>query len=59
MFWIKKYPRGEVARWLHSKTVGEEVEIRGPLQTWSWKDMNWDHVVMVWYTHTLLCLASS
>ncbi|KAK7470920.1 hypothetical protein VKT23_002336 [Stygiomarasmius scandens] len=47
VFWIKKYPRGEVARWLHSKTVGEEVEIRGPLQTWSWRDMNWDHVVMI------------
>ncbi|KAF5393548.1 hypothetical protein D9757_000276 [Collybiopsis confluens] len=47
-FWIKKYPNGEVGRWLHSKEVGDQVEIRGPLQTWLWKDDNfWDEVVMI------------
>ncbi|THV05478.1 ferredoxin reductase-like protein [Dendrothele bispora CBS 962.96] len=46
-FWIKQYPRGEVARWLNSKNVGEEIEVRGPLQTWLWRDMDWDHVVMI------------
>ncbi|KAK7060217.1 hypothetical protein VNI00_000982 [Paramarasmius palmivorus] len=46
-FWIKKYPKGEVGRWLHSKTVGEEVELRGPLQTWLWKEGVWDEVVMI------------
>lgn len=46
-FWIKKYPKGEVGRWLHSKNVGDTVEIRGPLKTWPWKDGVWDEVVMV------------
>ncbi|KIK65540.1 hypothetical protein GYMLUDRAFT_240062 [Collybiopsis luxurians FD-317 M1] len=47
-FWIKRYPNGEVGRWLHSKKVGEEIEIRGPLQTWLWKDDDvWDEVVMI------------
>ncbi|KAF9076461.1 hypothetical protein BDP27DRAFT_1210691 [Rhodocollybia butyracea] len=46
--WIKKYTHGEVGRWLHSKKVGDEVEIRGPLQTWLWKsDDAWDEVVMI------------
>ncbi|GAV99413.1 ferredoxin reductase-like protein [Lentinula edodes] len=39
-FWIKKYEHGEVGRWLHSKKVGDEIEIRAPLQTWLWKDDN-------------------
>lgn len=46
-FWVKKYPKGEVGRWLHSKNVGDSVEIRGPLKTWPWKDGVWDEVVMV------------
>lgn len=47
-FWIKRYPHGEVGRWLHSKQVGDEIEIRGPLQTWLWKDDDvWDQVIMV------------
>ncbi|KAK0498554.1 ferredoxin reductase-like C-terminal NADP-linked domain-containing protein, partial [Armillaria luteobubalina] len=46
-FWIKKYPRGEVGRWLHSKQIGDKVELRGPLQTWSWKDEAWDEVIMI------------
>lgn len=47
LFWIKKYPKGEVGRWLHSKNVGENVELRGPLTTWPWKEDVWDEVVMV------------
>ncbi|KAJ7781521.1 hypothetical protein B0H16DRAFT_1498676 [Mycena metata] len=31
LFWIKKYPKGEVGRWLHSKRVGDQIEFRGPL----------------------------
>ncbi|KAI0081677.1 ferredoxin reductase-like protein [Panus rudis PR-1116 ss-1] len=46
-FWIKKYPRGEVGRWLHSKQPGEKIEIRGPLKTWPWQDGIWDEVVMI------------
>lgn len=49
LFWVKKYPKGEVGRWLHSKGVGDQIEFRGPLSTWAWKeDSTWDEVVMVW-----------
>lgn len=46
-FWIKKYPKGEVGRWIHSKKVGEQIEIRGPLKTWPWKEGHWDEIIMV------------
>lgn len=46
-FWIKKYSDGEVGRWLHSKNVGDTVELRGPVKTWNWQDGVWDDVVMV------------
>ncbi|KAG6831139.1 hypothetical protein H0H92_012564 [Tricholoma furcatifolium] len=47
LFWIKKYPRGEVGRWLHSKAPGETIELRGPLKTWQWKENEWDEVIMI------------
>ena len=47
VFWIKKYEKGEVGRWLHSKSVGDTVEIRGPLKTWIWQEGVWDEVIMV------------
>jgi len=47
LFWIKQYEKGEVGRWLHSKKVGDTIEIRGPLKTWAWQDDTWDDVVMV------------
>lgn len=47
LFWIKKYPNGEVGRWLHSKSVGDQVELRGPLATWPWKEDEWDEIFMV------------
>lgn len=46
-FWIKKYDNGEVGRWLHSKHIGDTVEIRGPIKTWIWKEDTWDEIVMV------------
>ena len=46
-FWIKRYEHGEVGRWLHRRTPGEEIEIRGPEQTWAWQEDAWDHVIMV------------
>ncbi|KAH7916137.1 hypothetical protein BJ138DRAFT_1140264 [Hygrophoropsis aurantiaca] len=46
-FWIKKYEKGEVGKWLHSKTVGDTIEIRGPMQTRPWKPHEWDEVVMI------------
>ena len=48
-FWIKKYEKGEVARWLHTKRPGDHVEIRGPVQTWlwQWQEELWDEIIMV------------
>ncbi|KAA1466301.1 ferredoxin reductase-like protein, partial [Dentipellis sp. KUC8613] len=46
-FWVKQYPRGEVGRWLHSKSVGDTVEIRGPIQTFPLQEGRWDEVVMI------------
>ena len=46
-FWIKRYPHGEVGRWLHSKNVGDAIELRGPLKTWQWKEDVWDEIIMV------------
>jgi len=47
--WVKKYPKGEVGRWLHSKKPGEHIEIRGPLQTWLHERHpdEWDDIIMV------------
>lgn len=47
LLWVKAYPKGEVGRWLHSKKPNEQIEIRGPLQTWLWNENEWDEVVMV------------
>lgn len=46
-FWVKKYPRGEVGRWLHSKHIGDTVEIRGPLSTFRHLPESFEEVVMV------------
>lgn len=46
-FWVKRYPHGEVGRWLHSKSQGEKIEIRGPLRTWEWPSGEWETIVMV------------
>ena len=47
LFWIKKYPKGEVGRWLHSKNIADKIELRGPIKTWVWGRGSWDEVVMV------------
>ena len=46
-FWIRKYPHGEVGRWMHSKLVGDRIEIRGPERTWTWREGEYDDIVMV------------
>ena len=46
-FWVKRYEKGEVGRWLHSKKPGDQIEIRGPLKTWPWREDEWDEVIMV------------
>jgi hypothetical protein len=49
-FWIKRYPKGQVSRWLHLKNIGDQVELRGPLKTWLWQEGIWDEVIMVRHT---------
>jgi cytochrome-b5 reductase len=46
--WVKRYPRGEVGRWLHSKQAGDTIEIRGPLKTFPFREGEWDEIVMVY-----------
>jgi hypothetical protein len=47
--WVKRYPKGEVGRWLHSKRPGERIEVRGPIQTWlhERRPDEWDEIIMV------------
>ncbi|TFY81807.1 hypothetical protein EWM64_g2198 [Hericium alpestre] len=52
-FWVKRYPKGEVGRWLHSKRVGETIAIRGPLKTFPVYEGTWDEIVMLLH-HQLL-----
>lgn len=44
--WVKQYPHGEVGRWLNSRLPGTDIEVRGPEQTWLWKEGTWDLVIM-------------
>ncbi|KAB5595469.1 FAD-binding domain oxidoreductase [Ceratobasidium theobromae] len=46
-FWIKRYFDGEVSRWLHNKNIGEELEVRGPVRTFDFKDGDYDEVIMI------------
>ncbi|KDQ64656.1 hypothetical protein JAAARDRAFT_187966 [Jaapia argillacea MUCL 33604] len=46
-FWIKRYVDGEVGKWLHSKNVGDSIEIRGPVPTWAWREGEYDELVMI------------
>ncbi|KAI0004925.1 hypothetical protein BJV74DRAFT_805734 [Russula compacta] len=45
--WVKRYSRGEVGKWLHSKQAGDTIEIRGPLKTFPFHKGEWDEVVMI------------
>ncbi|KAM6495590.1 ferredoxin reductase-like C-terminal NADP-linked domain containing protein [Amanita muscaria] len=50
-FWVKRYDKGEVGRWLHARKQGEVIELRGPVTTWDWSwrpnEEGWDEVVMI------------
>ncbi|KAF8631246.1 hypothetical protein AX15_002574 [Amanita polypyramis BW_CC] len=51
IFWVKKYGKSEVARWIHARKAGDLVELRGPVVTWDWSwrpcEGGWDEVVMI------------
>jgi len=46
-FWVKRYEDGEVSRWLCARSVGEKLEIRGPVPTWSGHVDDWDEIVLI------------
>ncbi|KDN51088.1 hypothetical protein RSAG8_00717, partial [Rhizoctonia solani AG-8 WAC10335] len=47
VFWIKRYADGEVSRWLHGKNEGDELEVRGPVRTFDFKDGEYDEIIMI------------
>ncbi|GAA6063917.1 hypothetical protein JCM10212_003535 [Sporobolomyces blumeae] len=44
---VKRYPDGEVSRYLHRLGPGDEVSIRAPSVTWYYRPQDWDEVVFV------------
>ncbi|GAA5836581.1 hypothetical protein JCM3766R1_006960 [Sporobolomyces carnicolor] len=44
---VKRYPDGEVSRYLHRLRAGDEIEIRAPSVTWYFKPNDWDEVVFI------------
>lgn len=43
---IKRYPDGEVSRWMHRLNVGDDIKVRGPAVTWFQREV-YDEVVFV------------
>ncbi|CAG7848307.1 SubName: Full=Uncharacterized protein {ECO:0000313/EMBL:CCA77451.1} [Serendipita indica DSM 11827] len=46
IFWIKRYPRGEVSNWI-ARQAGKSIEIRGPIQQWDWRKEECDEIIMI------------
>lgn len=44
---IKRYPDGEVSRWMHRLRVGDQVKMRGPTVTWTFDESKYDEIVFV------------
>ena len=44
---VKRYPEGSVSPWIHSKKVGETVEIRGPVLTFPYERNSHKEIGMV------------
>ncbi|GAA5898993.1 cytochrome b5 reductase family protein [Sporobolomyces salmoneus] len=44
---IKRYPDGEVSRYMHRLGAGDKIEIRAPSITWYYKPKDWDEVVFI------------
>jgi cytochrome-b5 reductase len=47
VFWVKKYPGGEVSNWISRRKRNENVGIRGPVLQWDWRSGPWDEIIMV------------
>ncbi|GAA5867904.1 hypothetical protein JCM3774_004716 [Rhodotorula dairenensis] len=44
---VKRYPDGEMSRYIHRLGPGSELDIRGPSVTWWYRPQDWDEVVFV------------
>ncbi|GAA5977325.1 hypothetical protein JCM5350_002429 [Sporobolomyces pararoseus] len=44
---VKRYPDGEVSRYLHRLGTGDSIEIRAPSITWVYNPRDWDRVVFI------------
>lgn len=44
---VKRYPDGEMSRYIHRLRPGSELDIRGPSVTWWYRPQDWDEVVFV------------
>lgn len=54
---VKRYPDGEVSRYLHRLGPGDEIKVRGPVTTWQYGANDFDEVVFVSFrSHPPLCL---
>jgi len=57
--WIKRYQGGEVSNWLARLNRGRNIEIRGIVRQWDWRDKELDEIVMVsssGYSDTVLIM---
>lgn len=45
--WVKRYQGGEVSNWLSRLSRGRNVEIRGIVRQWDWREKDVDEIVMV------------
>jgi hypothetical protein len=45
--WIKRYQGGEVSNWLARLNRGRNIEIRGIVRQWDWREKDVDEIVMV------------
>ncbi|KAI8322230.1 ferredoxin reductase-like protein [Martensiomyces pterosporus] len=44
---VKRYPHGSLSRFLHDTRVGDQVEMRGPIQTWPYRCGRYNRIYMV------------
>lgn len=50
---MKRYPNGEISRYLHRLGAGDKISIRAPSVTWYYRPKDWDEVVFVRSRHSL------
>ena len=44
---VKKYPKGPMSSHLHDLTVGQELQVKGPLPKYPWSVNKHDHIALV------------